>query len=240
MDESYPLLNNDADIDSDSDSYSDSDSDIKYEQYNILNNSEEKKNNSFQQPNESKFYNFLPSSCNGFGTCLRQISNNNYVKKRLFFCNYNCVIKNCPNEIICGTKVPEYILNNNQDRICSFCDEKWGKWKGGKGILDQKIIDECPVCYCENVLAISNPNCDHFLCIKCFKMCYATVIPGSSYDPEPRFPYPQYYDLYATDPYSDVWYDYPEILSWIQQWNQWEDRRTSQKNKLARCPLCRK
>tara|TARA_B100002051_G_C16114442_1_gene336851 strand:+ start:209 stop:451 length:243 start_codon:yes stop_codon:yes gene_type:complete len=50
------------------------------------------------------------------------------------------------------------------------------KWQGqeyktGKGILEISDNLECPICL-EIKRGISLPNCEHTLCIDCFKRCY--------------------------------------------------------------------
>ena len=47
----------------------------------------------------------------------------------------------------------------------------WGESHTGKGILEINNNLECPICF-ENKLGISQPNCEHTLCIGCFKRCH--------------------------------------------------------------------
>ena len=49
--------------------------------------------------------------------------------------------------------------------------ENTGKLHSGKGKLEIRDNLEYPVCL-EVKRWISNPNCDHTMCIDCFKRCY--------------------------------------------------------------------
>lgn len=85
----------------------------------------------------------------------------------------------CKNYIICESILPDWWFEWKQSYLCSNCNTLFGTWsnkllninKTGKGVL--KIFDnlECPVCL-EVTKCISQPNCDHYACIECFKKCY--------------------------------------------------------------------
>ena len=46
-----------------------------------------------------------------------------------------------------------------------------GVYKTGKGILEISDNLECPICL-EINRGVSQPNCEHTVCIECFKRCY--------------------------------------------------------------------
>lgn len=69
----------------------------------------------------------------------------------------------CCNYIIC-----ENISDNN---ICQDCIMLFGKWRGRKEILDVQEEQNCDICN-DNGITITRPDCEHFLCVKCFKKIY--------------------------------------------------------------------
>ena len=69
----------------------------------------------------------------------------------------------CSNYIICN--------NSTDNIICQDCIMLFGKWRGRKEILDIRKEQNCDICN-NNGLSITRPDCDHFLCIKCFKQIY--------------------------------------------------------------------
>jgi hypothetical protein len=123
--------------------------------------------------------------------------------------------------------------------ICVQCHMFFGTWgSGGKGALPIIDDNECPICF-EVQKGIVQPNCEHALCINCFKHCYYGEL-----SPEPLFPYPNIQDEY----YNDIddnnnvqkWNDdYPLIKIYHIEWNKWNDSIIIDNN-LSRCSLCRK
>lgn len=109
----------------------------------------------------------------------------------------------------------------------------------GKGILEMSKIIECPICL-EIKEGISQPRCNHSLCIKCFKRCYY----GDDIEGEPLFPYPDIEDEYYDDQDNIKWVkDYPLIKKYNEEWNKWEDEnihKYDNEKYLRFCPLCRK
>lgn len=107
--------------------------------------------------------------CEGNGECLMQDDDENkYSKNPNIICDKNCTPIKCPNYILCGAKYPKILLDCH-DNLCLNCDMMFGRWKGGKGILDIFSENkECPKC--KNTLkCLSLPKCEHYLCINCFK-----------------------------------------------------------------------
>lgn len=184
--------------------------------------------------------NFLSGAqeCTGTGECLFQLGPNSYCQNNQFFCMNNCQPMPCRNFLVCDVLLPEYVLNKNEG-ICLSCDLAFGKWTGGHGALPQQQLDECPICYEENILGISNPRCNHFMCIECFKKCYARALAGEKPDPEPKFPYQgEVYDIYMADPHNELWGAYDDIVEWELAYNSWSNRQKNQL-KTGRCPWCR-
>lgn len=73
----------------------------------------------------------------------------------------------CPNNIICNNNISSDI------ELCLDCNMLFGTWRGNRGILDQKNTT-CPICT-KDSLCVTRPNCNHFICIDCFKTLYFTV-----------------------------------------------------------------
>jgi len=69
----------------------------------------------------------------------------------------------CCNYVIC-----ENICDTN---ICQDCVMLFGKWRGRKETLDIKEEQICNICN-NNGLSVTRPDCEHFLCVKCFKQIY--------------------------------------------------------------------
>jgi hypothetical protein len=115
----------------------------------------------------------------------------------------------------------------------------FGTWKGGKGILEVRHNLECPICL-EMKECISQPMCNHSICISCFKRCYYG---DENLDGKPIFPYPDIEDEYYDDSENIKWDEYPFIKIYNEEWNKWDDEKNENyKNEenLRICPICRK
>ncbi len=97
---------------------------------------------------------------------------------------------------------------------------------------------ECPICF-ETKKGITQPNCEHAICIECFRDCYY-----GKYD-EPDFPYSkdieEEYDEYdglynAPKSFLDK---YPLIREYEEECNRRYDRQDEMISVNSRCPLCR-
>ncbi len=88
---------------------------------------------------------------------------------------------------------------------------------------------------------ISQPSCEHSVCIDCFKRCYYG---DENREAEPIFPYSDVEDEYYDDENNPKWdNDYPLIKIYNEEHNKWEDKKTEKYEKeeyLRHCPLCRK
>ncbi len=70
-------------------------------------------------------------------------------------------------------KCYNYILceNVSDNIICEDCTMLFGKWRGRKENLIIKEEEKCDICH-DIGLSVTRPDCEHFLCIKCFKQIY--------------------------------------------------------------------
>ena len=80
----------------------------------------------------------------------------------------------CKNYELCETVLPKWWFECKGNYLCTNCHMLFGTWgesHTGKGILGISNNLECPICL-ENKRGISQPNCEHTLCIDCFKRCH--------------------------------------------------------------------
>ena len=179
-----------------------------------------------------------PRICDGHGDCLCQCDDGNYRadhKHPMDTCTHNCQPKKCPNFLVCGSIVPEWLLLCKRGR-CVHCDMMFGK------IMEfSEVPEECPVCL-ETATCVNLINCDHKMCVSCFKRC----CDGPPKSPEPPFPYPEledeYFDGIGNTPANPMFYD-PLVVKYNRDWNAWDDAWNtsySREKSLRKCPLCRK
>ena len=84
----------------------------------------------------------------------------------------------CKNYELCESVLPKWWFECKGNYLCTNCHMFFGTWKfqgqeykTGKGILEISDNLDCPICL-ENKRSIEQPNCEHTLCIECFKRCY--------------------------------------------------------------------
>ena len=79
----------------------------------------------------------------------------------------------CKNYELCKSVLPKWWYDCKGKYLCINCDMMFGTWgsQTGKGILEINDNLECPICL-EVKRGISQPRCEHTLCIDCFKKCY--------------------------------------------------------------------
>jgi hypothetical protein len=139
----------------------------------------------------------------------------------------------CKNYEICDSVLPKWWFECKGNYICTNCDILFSK------ILI--IIDnvDCPICL-EKKRSVTLPNCNHTMCIDCFKRSYYG---DKDYENEPVFPYPQQEDEYMEDELNPKWEnDYPLIKIYNEEWNKWDDDRQikyDNEENLRKCPICR-
>lgn len=97
--------------------------------------------------------------------------------------NTSTDIIQCPNYRLCGHTGTAELFSCSNNR-CIDCDAMFGEYTHGNGNLEFKIIDECCICYDENLSGSQMGRCNHFLCITCNKKLYkAGEIFGDSDEP---------------------------------------------------------
>lgn len=159
----------------------------------------------------------------------------------------------CKNYIVCGEVLPSWWYSCKNRYLCTNCDWAFGTWSGmdatsgavefhtGKGELPVLEDAECPVCL-ETGAAVTQPRCEHHVCVACFKRCYYGPEPIA----QPDFPYARdVEDQYDDDDVcSDEWYaTYPLVREYEAALDACEDldaQRFASEDNLRCCPLCRK
>ena len=152
----------------------------------------------------------------------------------------------CKNYELCESVLPKWWFETKGNYLCTDCHMMFGSWKyqgieykTGKGVLDISENIECPICL-EVKRSISHPNCNHTLCIDCFKRCYYGE---DDTENEPQFPYPDIEDEYYNNQENPKWNnDYPLIKQYNEDWNKWDDgeqKKYENEKNLRICPLCR-
>jgi hypothetical protein len=152
----------------------------------------------------------------------------------------------CKNYIICESLLPKWWFDCKGSYLCTNCHMMFGTWGSGenkhvgKGILELSNNLECPICL-EIDVCISQPKCEHSLCISCFKRCYYG---DKNINGEPKFPYPDIEEEYYNDTKNIKWEnDYPLIKIYNEEWNKWDDEKMKKyenEENLRKCPMCRK
>ena len=122
----------------------------------------------------------------------------------------------------------------------------WGSQKG-RGVLNfTSSLEECPICFTSNCEAFSFPNCDHYVCIPCFKRkvwgksSNPMYLQGSPYDDEVLEEY------YSSDDEkkSDLVTNYPllPLIALIERLiEELSDRIEAGESSYisSKCPMCR-
>jgi hypothetical protein len=113
--------------------------------------------------------------CSGNGECFDNIPGT-YIFYKNKRCSKNCILKKCPNFILCKNYVSQDALDEYYG-LCYHCSLAYKPCGKGKGTL--KIFDDynCVKCL-EKTVCIEQPFCDHILCLQCFKLAH--MKPGNN------------------------------------------------------------
>lgn len=151
----------------------------------------------------------------------------------------NEIIK-CPNYKVCASKVPQWILDL-KNGTCVTCDIAFGPWRNGKGKLEFKDAVECSICLGTKE-GVSNPKCDHFICVECFKRCYFPILdkPNFPFNSEKETEYFDYDEGLISKP---GWLNeeaQQKINDYFREYEEVEEQEREDSDRLGKCPLCRK
>ena len=173
-------------------------------------------------------------NCDGKGRCLLEDQDNKkiFTKNRNFNCKYKCVTFPCANYVVCENLAPKYILRSNKG-LCEHCLYCFGH-------LVFSAEDECPLCF-ETKVFVKEKNCDHTVCIDCFKRCKS---PPYWNDPKPVFPYSsKVREKYEYTYDLPKWLNDPLIVKYKEDTEKWyleRKLRYEEEAYLRACPFCRK
>jgi len=176
--------------------------------------------------------------CHGDGMCLTQDDTpNNYIKIKDYTCEYNCSPVKCDNFLVCGEVDPKWVLNLNSS-IAGGITGFQCKISFGKLVFTDNV--DCPICL-EAKIGVKQINCDHKICIDCFKRCHY----GWRYIPQPVFPYSrEIEDEYdnRTSNNDPRWINDPLIKKYEIEWVLYESKTDETYEKEANlriCSICR-
>lgn len=92
----------------------------------------------------------------------------------------------------------------------------------------------------EGIEGVNLPNCEHSICISCFKRCFKG---DQDKENEPSFPYSkELEEQYHENQENPLFANDPLIIEYNRKWNEWDDRNVEkyeQEENLRKCPLCR-
>ena len=146
--------------------------------------------------------------------------------------NMSNIKSNCPNYIICNNNIENITLGS----ICADCNLLFGKWRKKVGILKIKSEKEiCPLC--SNIdLSICRPDCEHYLCVQCFKILYF----GTSFS-KPLFPFPDKEIMYWINIENDIdaeWMKGIHIQEYLNKLTYWEKMSNIYTPSSSKCFDC--
>jgi hypothetical protein len=194
----------------------------------------------------------MTKTCYGYGECLECEGRNNYVKCKYISCEYYCEPVRCKNYILCNNKFPEYYNNYSDSKgVCDDCYKRFGTWDKmpngnvGKGTLEMIDNMKCSCCQKDGI-CISQPYCDHSLCVECFKNRYGYN--WKYHIEKPAFPYSQsvlnkYNNLEYQKDIQNYENKYPLIVEYNYAYENWESERIKAYEKIKKiseiCPVCK-
>ena len=140
----------------------------------------------------------------------------------------------CKNYQVCNEVLPKWWFDCKGHYRCVNCDVMFRE--------NLEFINniECPICL-DIKKGVKQLQCNHCICIKCFKRCYYG---DETREGEPIFPYPDIEDEYYDDTDNPKWdNDYPLLKKYNKHWNRWDgeiSKKYNNEQHLRKCPLCRK
>ena len=141
----------------------------------------------------------------------------------------SCDCVPCPNFEVCDRRMDRQLLTCSECTFRSLVHKK-------KRLLKFYDSQDCPICLDENVRCVQNINCDHYICIECFKNCHKLAVE----DNPPPFPSSINEEDYDNDPNK---YDDNQIIqTWKDSCKTYYneiDKINYERKNLRLCPLCR-
>ena len=144
----------------------------------------------------------------------------------------------CINVRVCYNYCEESELING---FCQECHIFFGKWRNGVEKINvcEDSDKKCSCCKANDKLNVFRPNCEHLLCVDCFRHLYFGYEPS-----EPVFPNEFQYDIYEenkrTDHFVD-WMNDERILNYTKQkldYQNWIDYKNKNFFFGTKCAEC--
>jgi len=151
----------------------------------------------------------------------------------------------CLNYELCGAKLPDWWLDVKGRLLCTNCDVLFGTWTSenhrqtGKGVLDIRDLESCPICMEEMTRGVTYPACEHAICLECFRDLFYTkeVEIEHPYEDNPEFEVDE-----ESLSREELLVKYPKLRDYEQKYDEEEKRiflEAESKKHLRRCCICR-
>ena len=164
--------------------------------------------------------------CKGGGDCI--VSKN--VDGYEMICNHNCKPRACPNVLVCNSTQENSIMVVGSD-LCFSCDVTFAK----KLTFLEKT--DCQICPSKDTQGVKRLNCDHSLCLTCFKRAHYGDPPT-----QPSFPYGKDIEMdYTENRWDTKWLDDPLIRQYEVEYEGWVDKlyeNFKECDPLRECKVC--
>lgn len=149
-------------------------------------------------------------TCRGEGECIVSKSLDGFEMS----CEHNCKPRSCLNSLVCNSTQENAIMVTGGN-LCFTCDIAFRKTL----TILEKV--NCPLCLEKQVQGVQRLDCEHYLCISCFKKAHF----GSFVEPRPTFPYPNQIELDIADILWDPeWKKDLLLLKYAKDTEEWETR----------------
>lgn len=138
---------------------------------------------------------------------------------------YECRPMFCPNQKVCQAGELQKRVLACHGGLCMNCAIMLWPLVFANNV-------ECPICL-ETIEGVQQANCEHFVCIDCFRRCQYG---DESRQGEPPFPYPkEIEEKYGNEEELGEEVDWEVIEKWNADWIRWDDEK--RKNIYYRVPF---
>jgi hypothetical protein len=147
--------------------------------------------------------------CKGDGDCIAS----KYIDGYDMSCKHNCKPRACPNFLVCNSSQENSIMITGGN-MCFSCDVAFVK------PLVFLENTNCQVCSVEATTAVKRFECNHALCLTCFKKAHYGDPP-----PRPAFPYEKNLELeYLENEWDPKWSQDPLIKKYHFDYSAWVEK----------------
>jgi hypothetical protein len=165
--------------------------------------------------------------CKGDGDCIVSKHIDGYEMS----CKHNCIPRECLNFSVCNSSQTNSIMIQGS-LLCFSCDIAFGK------PLTFLHKADCQICSSQKVDAIKRLNCDHALCLTCFKKAHYGEPPV-----KPVFPYEKKIELeYLENEWDPRWNNDPLIKKYQADYSAWVEKlhaNFKECDPMRTCAVCK-